>query len=283
MVRSSENSGDLDITSVLSTDFALYKIAGDEQKSAWQCKDDRLQLAMVFLHRGKAVFEQRGNMTELSNFSCFVFDPRIAFTISFLTEAAVSVFLAGEDSARYHIAYRPSQLWGLSCSLRSVSGSVLNDVYKSLGKSSDKLHPMEFNTLCVGFLYFCASLFAETRRRMKGIEGPVTKQEALRLKVEHYLLNNLTNPEVTLETVSKGLGVSSRYLVKAYEPTGISVMARLKELRLSLAAQRLREHRFRNTPIAQIAKDCGFSSAEHFCRVFKDKYKVSAMKWRNQG
>ena len=60
-----------------------------------------------------------------------------------------------------------------------------------------KAHPLELESMCIGFLYILMPLIAQFRRQAKGLDGTLTKHEILRQKVESYLKENLNNKELT--------------------------------------------------------------------------------------
>ncbi len=154
------------------------------------------------------------------------------------------------------------------------------DTLKAIRRLLGKLHPLELDSMCVGFLYIFMPLIAQFRRQAKGLDGTLTKQEILRQKVENYLKENLNNKELSVTDIATYLSISSRQLANIYSPTGTTVMARLKELRLAEAAKKLQAHRYQKHSVKDISELCGFGSFENFCRSFKSHFGVSATEWK---
>ncbi|WP_308514132.1 AraC family transcriptional regulator [uncultured Turicimonas sp.] len=154
------------------------------------------------------------------------------------------------------------------------------DTLRAVRRMLKKAHPLELESMCIGFLYIFMPLIAQFRRQAKGLDGTLTKREILRQKVESYLKENLKNKELTATDIASFFSISSRQLTNIYSPSGTTVMARLKELRLSEAARKLREHRYQKRSVREISELCGFGSFENFCRSFKSHFGVSATEWK---
>ena len=84
--------------------------------------------------------------------------------------------------------------------------------------------------------------------------------------------------KITVASVAEEAGVSARYLTRLFqEQLGLGVAAYIAEMRISRSI----DFMFRNPgyPLSQLALDMGFSSQQHFSRVFKEKMGVSPGKY----
>ncbi|WP_160150851.1 helix-turn-helix transcriptional regulator [Microbacterium timonense] len=85
-----------------------------------------------------------------------------------------------------------------------------------------------------------------------------------------WMKRNLRDPSISVSSVARGIGVSERHLTRAFEETGTGVGRTITELRLSLA------HKILSAPgsmtVQDIAQYCGFVSASHFSRIFRERY-----------
>lgn len=251
------------------------------QKDICFLPSSRYKLAICFVFRGHVLIQQGESEREISGRTSLFLDPSVGLSMSFPEPSCVFIFFVAGEFLRFHTAYQPSQLWDTRLAFNKGLGTACSDVLRTLYKHFLSIHPLEFDSYCTGFLYFLSPWIAAHRRAAKGIEGGASKQDVLRQKVEEYLLNHLQDKNLSLTTIARTFNLSPRQLSKIFEVRGQGVMARLKELRLLKAAGRLKEHRFRNTPISNIAQDCGFGSFENFCRSFKEQFGMSATDWRN--
>ncbi len=85
-----------------------------------------------------------------------------------------------------------------------------------------------------------------------------------------WMKKNLRDPSVSVASVARAIGVSERHLTRAFAETGTGVARTMADMRLSLA------HRILSTPgsptVQDVAQYCGFVSASHFSRVFRERY-----------
>ena len=88
-----------------------------------------------------------------------------------------------------------------------------------------------------------------------------------------WIERNLRDPSLSVPKVARAIGVSERHLTRAFAETGTGVARTILERRLDLA------HRILTTPgaptVREVAAYCGFASAAHFGRVFKERYEVT--------
>jgi AraC-like DNA-binding protein len=90
-----------------------------------------------------------------------------------------------------------------------------------------------------------------------------------------YIAANFREPGLTLESVARAQGISTRYLQRLLEKTGTSLIAQVNELRLTSAFTLLSDPGFAAWRISQIALHTGFSDISHFNRMFKRRYGAS--------
>lgn len=85
-----------------------------------------------------------------------------------------------------------------------------------------------------------------------------------------WITQNLHDPQLSVPRVAEALGLSERSLVRAFSETGVGVARTILDLRLE------RAHRILSSPaspkVQDVALSCGFVSAAHFSRVFRDQY-----------
>lgn len=104
-------------------------------------------------------------------------------------------------------------------------------------------------------------------------------QDEVVRRAMHLIEQNLSD-QISVADLSRALGVSVRQLERRFlADAGITALD--YKLRLRLArAKWLVEHTGRT--MTQIALDCGFSDASHFCRTFKRHYTTLPSQLRNE-
>jgi AraC-like DNA-binding protein len=93
-----------------------------------------------------------------------------------------------------------------------------------------------------------------------------------------YTRDHLADPALGPEAPAEALHLSRSVIYRLFEPLG-GVAGYVSDQRLALAWRRLQAPTGREG-IAQVAADCGFTSATHFARLFKAAYGVTPKKAR---
>jgi AraC-like DNA-binding protein len=115
-----------------------------------------------------------------------------------------------------------------------------------------------------------------------GRDGDAT--EALRAarldEARRYIDLHLSDPALTPEKLAGALKISVRQLHGLFVPTGISVARYVQQRRLEECRAALREPRWRNRSITDIAFAWGFNSLATFYRAFRQAYGMTPSEWR---
>ncbi|MDH4248262.1 MAG: AraC family transcriptional regulator [Deltaproteobacteria bacterium] len=104
---------------------------------------------------------------------------------------------------------------------------------------------------------------------------------ALVAAIEQEIEANFLEPEFHPASAAALLGMSTRYLHKILEPTGISFSKRLLQRRLAHARGLLSASGAARLGILEVALECGFGSAEHFSQCFRAAFGMSPRDFRN--
>jgi len=96
------------------------------------------------------------------------------------------------------------------------------------------------------------------------------RQASLITRAKDVMRAHLDDPELDIGVIADAMGVSPRTLSRVFASEGTTVMRWLWRERIEAAHRALLEGRSRR--IIEIALDCGFSSASHFSRVFRNTY-----------
>ena len=99
-------------------------------------------------------------------------------------------------------------------------------------------------------------------------------------RARRIMRDRLEDLELNPAALSRDLGVSKRYVHKLFASDGTTFGAELAEMRLTRAAQLLRDRRYANYRIADVAYACGFSDPSHFARRFRDRFDATPLSYQ---
>lgn len=104
--------------------------------------------------------------------------------------------------------------------------------------------------------------------------------EQLVSKAVKYVEDNMSRPELTVEELSRELGMSRVHLYKKLVAlTGKSPVEFIRVLRLKRAAQYLRESQMN---VSEIAFQLGFNNPKYFSKYFKEEYGVTPKEYQDK-
>jgi signal transduction histidine kinase/ligand-binding sensor domain-containing protein/DNA-binding response OmpR family regulator len=96
--------------------------------------------------------------------------------------------------------------------------------------------------------------------------------EKLLQEIVQYLEDNLTNPQLSVESLSKQIGMSrSSLYTKLRQLTGQSPVEYIRTFRLDKAVVLMQKS---NMSISEIAYQVGFATANYFSKTFKNRYNL---------
>jgi AraC-like DNA-binding protein len=97
-----------------------------------------------------------------------------------------------------------------------------------------------------------------------------------------FIADELHNPCLSAKHVCRQLQISRSHLFAVLANAGITFAAHIREQRLSHSLHQLRDRRFADVPVGEIARRWGFGSHETFTRAFRKAYGIAPAAWRNQ-
>jgi transcriptional regulator GlxA family with amidase domain len=95
-------------------------------------------------------------------------------------------------------------------------------------------------------------------------------------------LRSFADKDVTLDMIAARHQMSRRSIQRVFEKAGTTFQEHLLTLRLENAHRRLRDPRYRNTSILEIARACGFGDISHFNHAFRRKFGTTPSKLRER-
>ncbi|MGQ7946732.1 hybrid sensor histidine kinase/response regulator transcription factor [Flavobacterium sp. WC2509] len=110
-------------------------------------------------------------------------------------------------------------------------------------------------------------------------EIPMSNDEKLLQKLLEFIEQNISNPELSVEKICIGVGVSRSQLYrKVKELTGLNLSEMLKEIRLKKAKQLFLDSNF---TVYEVATAVGFSDIDYFRRCFKSEFGMSPTEYKS--
>lgn len=111
------------------------------------------------------------------------------------------------------------------------------------------------------------------------VEDPTGLDPVVTAEIRRFLSENAASTTLTADQVAARFGISRRKLSYLLEPHG-GFASCLREHRLYLAYNMLRDPAQRGTAIADVAQNCGFAWRTNFARTFRHRYGMTPQETR---
>ncbi|POD68303.1 AraC family transcriptional regulator [Pseudomonas syringae group genomosp. 3] len=100
------------------------------------------------------------------------------------------------------------------------------------------------------------------------------------MRVKEFILANLSQPNLTAETISQAVHISPRTLNRLFAPEGTTINRWLWLQRLSACHDALLNGKF--SQVSEVALSFGFTNLSHFSRAFKQAYGITPQQLMRQ-
>ncbi len=131
-----------------------------------------------------------------------------------------------------------------------------------------------------GNYYLSLAMFMEIMAHIARMAQVTCETHRQRQRIDtaiEYIYRNMENP-IDMELLAKKAGMSYRTLYRSFRNLmGCTPHEFLVQLRLKQATELLRETELN---VGEIAQKCGFYDSNHFCRVFRERMKISPRRFR---
>jgi AraC-like DNA-binding protein len=227
--------------------------------------------------RGCSVFSHYGHETRMEQGDFTLCDNAAPHRFNF-TEGADLVILRIAPEVLKNYLPSPEQLCGLRLPAgKGITGTAANMAQKLWSLVEAGL-PEKFSDMVArNVLDIMATSYAI------GFETSFTDSTAVtsrRQQAIRHIEGQLRDPDLTPCTVASALGISARYLRMLFRGEDESVSRYILRRRLEECAKQLSSALWTGHTITDIAFACGFNSAAHFTRAFRDQYGVTPSEYR---
>ncbi len=168
-------------------------------------------------------------------------------------------------------------LTGIRVSGKSALGSVINDsvlrLVSTIDQSSDTVQQCIQDSIIDLFVTGLASL-QETKYELSRPEQQII------LRADAIIHANLHKPDFDREALARAMGMSVRRLSEIYQNDKRSISATIRDMRISKVAADLKDHRYLNQTIGDIAFRWGIENPQRLIRNFKDRYDMTPREFR---
>ena len=157
-------------------------------------------------------------------------------------------------------------------------GSVVNGMMTSLAKERDRLTGVQFDAVCDRIVELLCMLVAGDDR--PDAPGHLAEVEAL---VRGYVRRHAADPGLNGARMARELGWSLRQVQLALQHVGTTPRDLIREERLRLVKERLRDPAYRHMSITELGYASGFVSASALSTMFRRRYGMSPREMRHSG
>jgi AraC-like DNA-binding protein len=164
---------------------------------------------------------------------------------------------------------RPDVAHGLVLDPESAATRILTNFYMDIYRNAPLLTPGDGQVMADTLIQLMAQ--ALNGERALQPEPHTLTAKALILRVQTYIRENLTAPDLTPAAIAQALGLSRSTLYRLFEQHG-GVGNYVREQRLRWALKQLLSTHGTGLNISRIAYGAGFNSLSHFTRAFRDRF-----------
>ncbi|MFI0483082.1 helix-turn-helix domain-containing protein [Actinomadura sp. 9N215] len=161
-------------------------------------------------------------------------------------------------------------------------GRVVADMVRAVGEERDLLTARQFDAACdriTELLCILVADFGAVEHERPPAPGHLAEVEAV---VRRHVREHATDPGLTGAAMAQELGWSLRQIQLALQRAGTTPRELIREERLRLVRDRLRDPLDRHVTITDLAHATGFSSASALSHAFRQRFGVSPRELRQQ-
>lgn len=242
-------------------------------RRAMLAAQDQLYVKLVL--RGAVTFEQNGEQRRFPAGSLVIVDPSRPF-LEVVDDEAQLIVVTCQKSALRERGYQSQFNHWVAPNMRSPDVHVMQGMVRLIAGCSSAVSLQTQILLGAQLLDFMDVLLS-----MEASSLPRTSA-AILFRVKRYIAEHLGDVSLDADSIATGVHLSVSYLNRLFRGEGTSLMRYLWSQRLDRAYQLVNSSKRSGLRIEDIAWHCGFSSAAHFSRLFKQQYQLSPRKLRDE-
>jgi AraC family transcriptional activator of tynA and feaB len=273
--RSSVRQRNLDPLTILEFDVQPYQVRLAQKLGS----APRESLVLWLSIDGAGWVEQGGVTTKLDPTILCVYGANRPRTFALTTASRGIALLLPLDAVRQAL-----QGWELALPLSidctRGAGAVLANVVRSVARHADELGEdmgSELSNVVVRLLASAVSALPDSLRMM-----PSRLELFHKARIKRFVREHLRDPGLDVDTVSRAVGLSTRYIHKLFSSEPEPLMKWVWAERIEGACKEIEQTALRRKAISQIGFSWGFSGAAHFSRSFRNRYGVSPVEYRSR-
>jgi AraC family transcriptional activator of tynA and feaB len=273
--RSSVRQRNLDPLTILEFDVQPYQVRLAQKLGS----APRESLVLWLSIDGAGWVEQGGVTTKLDPTILCVYGANRPRTFALTTASRGIALLLPLDAVRQAL-----QGWELALPLSidctRGAGAVLANVVRSVARHADELGGdmgSELSNVVVRLLASAVSALPDSLRMM-----PSRLELFHKARIKRFVREHLRDPGLDVDTVSRAVGLSTRYIHKLFSSEPEPLMKWVWAERIEGACKEIEQTALRRKAISQIGFSWGFSGAAHFSRSFRNRYGVSPVEYRSR-
>ncbi len=237
-----------------------------------EVSEDSLFLKLVI--GGHAVFEQNGEQRVFRSGNLVIVDPARPFVESVDADTQLIVLTCPKAALRER-GYRSQLNHWIAPDTESADVRLVQDMVRLIASYHNRL---EASTKALLSRQILDLMDVVIHRGTSSVQGRTA--EAVRFRIKRYIAEHLGDEGLDAAKIANGVGLSVSYLNRLFRDEGTPLMRHLWSQRLERAHDMLGTARHARLRVDEVAWRCGFASAAHFSRLFRQRYGFSPREFR---
>lgn len=268
------------ITSYQCSNLNFASLAFSPHTAAYAARDDSKSRAVfISLQKsGETQLSQRQRNTHIKPGNLFIFDPDSPFMLETTKTEVYSLHIPVSSLPGAESLIK--QLSGVEIDGQQGFGALLRTVLNELFEIAPKLKQNEITRISS----FLPQLVTHTLFTLDEVDQHTSSRIRTfhMTRIRQYIEHHVVEPDLSVESIAKGVNLSKRYIHQLFAEEGTSVMKWIWAKRLEGCRSALRNANPAHTSISQIAFSWGFNNQAHFSRCFKAYFGESPSNMRRK-
>jgi AraC family transcriptional activator of tynA and feaB len=240
-------------------------------------RSDRRIFSFLLQVRGHAVFTHYGHESHMEEGDFTLCDNAVPHRLACSAGTELIIVRTSPEVLRSYLPM-PEQLCGLRLPASKGMTSTAANMAQRLWSLVEGGLPEKFSAMIArNLLDTMATSYAIAFDTSLSESAAVSARKS---QAKRYIEAHLRDPDLTPCSVAKALGISPRYLRMLFSGTEESLSRYILRRRLEECAKQLSSVLWNRQTITEIAFACGFNSAAHFTRAFRDEYGMTPSQYR---